>query len=749
MTDRQRREIQKAMFHHRDEAFGESVTDPPPIPDWFYWDVDARLILPPYNSRTCANVRGRTRLWARTEDKALEEIVCLSAPLLNQIAQLCVRSSIHECTNAACVKTRKAMDQVAPLCQWECFREWAIAMMSCQASMTHEQRLTRAHTHLATAANLCHYILMKNKRDNELDDDDLFGKDSRRQKIDLVAVCEIIYWMLTIQAHIGVGDVFEGKWGPEFLPRKIIRPASNEAFKTAKKMGICKNRLWSLINVTERKEADLPGFMETVEYVPGLDHKPHIRPDGKALDHKSCSKKKCELSNFDFSYVPQDHKGGPHCDCDESVFREAVLNSAFRKFKHSVWSIDGKCIIDPKERYIAISHVWSDGTGEGDMKKGVVNSCLSNYFISIAKRLNCNGIWWDTISLVTLKDLRKQALSMMQSNYHNAAYTVIHDKYLLDFEWDEDGSPCVALVLSPWFSRVWTAVELSMSKRIKVLYKGRDRKTPLIKDLDDDILARDPGRATRAHWIATLVIKRLREKVSTVNDVLAILEHRAVSKKEDRMRCAGLFAQLPEKHLQELMKLEDTRDEAADITSEILKKLGEIGHDSLYHRKHPMSKSGPFSWAPKNLFDIPYTSLGDLGGNEIADNILTVHEDGTIEGDWYYRVLTQDDCDRNLKPLYEDDYKVDAIDAGKRSWRNCILLREHQENQGKALLVATVGKERDSNDFADIIDCRYIGPVMERPGGIKPGIRFECIRLGNEKGRRDTDARRLLRLSEP
>jgi hypothetical protein len=72
-------------------------------------------------------------------------------------------------------------------------------------------------------------------------------------------------------------------------------------------------------------------------------------------------------------------------------------------------------------------------------------------------------------------------------NYGKAACTVIHDRYLLNYECADDDSPCVALVFSPWFIRGWTALELIMSKMIKVPFKGPNELEPVIKDLDEDL----------------------------------------------------------------------------------------------------------------------------------------------------------------------------------------------------------------------------------------------------------------------
>lgn len=82
------------------------------------------------------------------------------------------------------------------------------------------------------------------------------------------------------------------------------------------------------------------------------------------------------------------------------------------------------------------------------------------------------------------------ALSNIQSNYANARITLVHDRYLHECEWVDAGSACFAIVMSPWFSRGWTSLELAKSYKVKVLFKSNSHG-PVIKDLDEDILAKD------------------------------------------------------------------------------------------------------------------------------------------------------------------------------------------------------------------------------------------------------------------
>ncbi|KAK4495828.1 hypothetical protein PRZ48_013096 [Zasmidium cellare] len=144
---------------------------------------------------------------------------------------------------------------------------------------------------------------------------------------------------------------------------------------------------------------------------------------------------------------------------------------------------------------MAVSHVWSDGTGVGRKSPGTVNTCLFAFFAELAAQLDCTGIWWDTISLPTDQVARREAMSTMLWNYEYASVTVVHDEELTELEYKDDGSPAVALLLSPWFTRGWTAAELFASRGhpVKVLFKNPDPSGPplVLKDLDTDILAFD------------------------------------------------------------------------------------------------------------------------------------------------------------------------------------------------------------------------------------------------------------------
>lgn len=98
-------------------------------------------------------------------------------------------------------------------------------------------------------------------------------------------------------------------------------------------------------------------------------------------------------------------------------------------------------------------------------------------------------------------------------------------------------------MVSPWFTRGWRAVELALSKKVKVLSKGEFEDRPQVVDLED-ILASDPRTSTRGHWLISQLTQRLRQPVHNVGDLLAILSQRITLWQKDRAEISAISAGL-------------------------------------------------------------------------------------------------------------------------------------------------------------------------------------------------------------
>ncbi|KAK0670960.1 hypothetical protein QBC41DRAFT_316489 [Cercophora samala] len=406
---------------------------------------------------------------------------------------------------------------------------------------------------------------------------------------------------------------------------------------------------------------------------------------------------------MDSSNLIQLHKCGAYpiiegTGCHQMFFPVELLETALQNGESTAWMCDTPVLSGSGDPYIAITHVWSDGTGMGADNTHTVNACLFQYFAKLGNRLNCNALWWDAISVPKEPKARRLALNNMHENYANAEYTIIHDTYLVNFPWSDDGSPCIAMILSTWFTRGWTALELFMSKKVLVLFKDpAGGCEPLMKDLDDEILAQSPATSSPAHWLATTLIRRLRRPIDNVGDLLAALSTRSTSWVRDRTIISALLAQVPDC---------DLAAGESIIATQVLGHLGQIPHNCLFHGKPTMRDSGPWSWCPATLHDMPVDTAPDLGDS--GDDSLKIKGDGSVEGKWRCRKLDADDV-ANMKPYGDNLAAAMKIESALGRWEGCLLLRHPRDGQGNLALLVWL---TSINLEAGMLECRYIGTVV-------------------------------------
>ncbi|KAJ6186445.1 hypothetical protein N7519_007746 [Penicillium mononematosum] len=440
-----------------------------------------------------------------------------------------------------------------PPCSWGPFRQWALVAMSCQETLEEILReslslglapvdkISRPHTHLVNAVHGCCQIL-----ENTSPVQDLFvpvHDGFLAPAVDLSEICNIIYWMAHIQAAKKLSIAMLRHWDHRYLPSLVTGPAIREASQKVLSLELCSFRFWNLVDLAERKETDLPAIVNTL----------NVEDRRRALRHKhhdKCAATKCQYSHKDSTKVDQLHIC--ESDCGRYAFPMDELGEALELGHTTAWSRDVGVVKpphlhNPDKPYIAISHVWADGTGVGVQQiQGMVNKCLFDYFSGIAKSLGCDGVWWDALSIPLEPKARSKAIATLHKNYSTAEYTVVHDLYLTNMAFKDPATACLAIVLSPWFTRGWTALELRMSTKVVVLFKGPKKDEPVIKDLDADILAKSPGRVSRTHWLASTIISRLRRlEINYIDDILAILRPRSTSWVRDRTVIAALLTQIP------------------------------------------------------------------------------------------------------------------------------------------------------------------------------------------------------------
>ncbi|GAB1212871.1 hypothetical protein ATERTT37_002020 [Aspergillus terreus] len=271
---------------------------------------------------------------------------------------------------------REAVEKAAPSSDWQSFRDWAVTVVCCEVSCRKAERLRRPFFHLAAAANSCHWLLVEYQNGRKDCSNIMFGTGGEETELDLFGVCEIIYWLVTVQSSLGRNDVLQGQWGPDFLAPGITQGPVARAAELTRTAGICPDRLWNLALVSERKQVDLPCLMDAVTGHPELKH----------TGHEHCIVGFCRTATVDSTKVQQLHRPGCPHDCPMLEFDPGLLAQSINDGGRTCWTLTEPYEVAQHQPYIAISHVWSDGTGIGVQDPGKINKCLFEYMSRVAKR---------------------------------------------------------------------------------------------------------------------------------------------------------------------------------------------------------------------------------------------------------------------------------------------------------------------------------------------------------------------------
>ncbi|KAK5998585.1 hypothetical protein PT974_00966 [Cladobotryum mycophilum] len=573
-----------------------------------------------------------------------------NSTFLDLVQTLCIQSRLRVCRWPRCRAQMERLQKAMPVCEkWKSFREWALTAGSCQLAAA-----GAGYQWLEDFSVLQIDNLVDLKKADGLPGDAVMILD----------VAKIAYFLLTqVQAPCSIipnGYLRLIKSEPRsWFWYSGTTPASNVTRRpTSNGQGI------KAANLSEKGQDDLLSLMELAEESSAHEQFEHVR-------HEACSAEFCQFDDENSARKAQLHKCANR-DCRQLTFSMDQLNDAAHQGRTTAWptrdtNSDTISLSPPPTGVMAISHVWSDGTGVGISSPGNVNSCLWSYFKTLADKLGCDGI------------------CKMQENYSSAKHTLIHDEYLLQFDWADDGSPALALVLSPWFTRGWTALELSVSKSIKVVYRDpKDHSRQFIKDLDDDILAsRDFEKL--GHIVASTIIRRLRNNEPSISDLLMIMRTRVTSWARDRITIASLLARVPDY---------DYEDSPATKTIKIMGLYLEVPLKFLLHGHETASPSGgAFSWCPSNLLDSSPATIYDLPSTITHTGVALVDRYGAAISQWQCRPVTAEDKTA-LKP-YALHLSVEfrIRQALEEKWQHCLLIYNDSTgiDQPLSVLVATAG----------------------------------------------------------
>lgn len=495
--------------------------------------------------------------------------------------------------------------QVIPRCQsWMAFEDWVVQLLACQynrsgghfgpqdsPSRTSFHSIVSSITSVLWLSKCIHPRKVVDGKNTNIDAEFIRWEES----VDFEEVFRLLTWLRTSVNEFDLSYLVPRRGDRElreFDPLIVI------ASDRAEKMGLCQQRIWSLAQNTPAQELSLPIL------VPTASTNSPSRTIWRHGGHELCTPCLCQYSALDFTKVEQLHvcNAPKKCRQTKGLFPAKRLLAAIDKqmvstdYIPTAWSLDGRSIVAPGHRFMAVSHVWSDGTGTGISPIGTVNVCLWDFFIKVARRLGCSGVWWDVVCLPTAKKQRITAINRMHENYNNAYVTLVHDCYLTSFQWTNAADASFAIIMSPWFTRGWTALELETSPlgNVKVLFRDE-----VLMDLDRDIMAQDGVPCHLYHLFATAIIKRLRRGEGRIRNwgldgLLTALGPRYTSWTRDKAIIAGLLAGIDDPAAM-------TQQEAYQTT---LRRLGFISFGNLLHGM-PMTRKVDFHWCPTDILKMP------------------------------------------------------------------------------------------------------------------------------------------------
>lgn len=480
----------------------------------------------------------------------------------------------------------------------------------------------------------------------------------------------------------------------------IDDPVLNAYHRATKDYGFCPNRVWTLSKNLSDKLESLPTIFPAEDTLCKAFAPATGQDQSETATHQWCTIDLCEESQKDATKVPQRHESPQcqriPCSATKGLFPSNILEAAaVSQDQLTAWHLYGRRTVAAYDDFMAISHVWSDGTGTG-MLDGGVNTCLFSFFRNLARQLGCTGIWWDTICLPAEKNARSVAMKSMHLNYARAKVTVVHDCSLRSLEWVDAETACLALVLSPWFSRGWTALELARSNKVKIIFKDRDDF--VLKDLDDDLLA---NAHTARHRLLSALIDDFRKRIIDVNQLLKALQPRYTSWPRDKPNIAALLVDVPE-----AMPFQDvTQDKDMSLKQrmyiDVAKHLGIIAHGNLFHNFSTIL--GGTSWCPSDFLSLPLSSSAAS---------LRIDEFGNVVGQWSILELESVFSETGVNSERADGLFQREINARFKHPRiHRILVEPGRNSQEGGLLVEILGKDSTTTFCQFIGHFRFAQPI--------------------------------------
>lgn len=464
-------------------------------------------------------------------------------------------------------------------------------------------------------------------------------------------------------------------------------------------------------------------------------------------NHAGCTVRQCLVDQVDESRYETKHTR-ESCECHFVHPDLEKVHAVLGKGGIPILSpnVDSEGIIDSLDvleakrglRYVALSHVWSDGLGNA--KENALPRCQVDVLFQAIKQIDSvHGFWIDTLCVpLRPAESRRSAIRLMRQTYSEAYAVLVLDHGIMQIE--SSVSPeelFMRIACSSWLRRLWTFQEGLMAKKLRFLLTDKivnmrivfDRMTKGSTVEYPNVIALEASaffRYMRSNWDWTDPDKRM-----TFGSLWEALQWRSTSKRTDEPIClaplfgidVGLILELPEEErLKRLYSLQKSFPPYLIFSRGA--RMNEVGYrwappslmipraletSKMYH----MADEG--KWHPEGLLVSFPGFVFEMPGNGPQDIELSIHFKDHETGIWY---LMNGECDDSLRSEGRWDEMYFKGLSSAAVILSCPLAQLADMQMWDAVLV-TMHREEDGVLFCHFIASASVSLAREHRWSIQ------------------------------
>ena len=298
---------------------------------------------------------------------------------------------------------------------------------------------------------------------------------------------------------------------------------------------------------------------------------------------------------------------------------------------------------EPGLKYVAISHVWSDGLG--NPHRNSLPQCQYTKLSSlVASQYPGEEVpfWIDTISCpVEPQDARRRAIMFMRRTYSEADQVIVLDSYLepLDHRSLSKKELWLRVMQCGWTRRLWTLQEGVLARRLSFQFKyaAVDIGTLLeYAKSTNDLLWTWDWNKLRGAFVPTGV-GSVEKRAIQIRYLSAALAYRSTSWLEDEALCLGTICGLDPSQVGEIYLQNGHSNRMLKFWS-----LQPVLSKELIFWSGPRVTEYPHRWAPASfLSQGGAIYMGNTSGNiceaHISNEGLRFQSSGMLLGTWRHK----------------------------------------------------------------------------------------------------------------